>query len=972
MAITGTKVGTTYLDVQANTAPYKKGLQGLGSVAGKLGKVIGSAFAVASLTKFGASCVSLASDLNEVNNVTGKAFAGMGKQVDEWAKNAVNAYGLSETMAKSYAGTFGAMAGSFGFTTKEAFKMSTTLAGLSGDVASFYNTSQDEAFTKLKSVFTGETESLKGLGVVMTQTALNQYAMANGFGKTVQQMTEAEKVSLRYSFVLNQLKFAQGDFAQTLGSSWANQIRVLQLNFQSLKATIGQSLMAVLMPVVKLINTILSALTVLAQKFNNVFSAITGLKLDDSSAQITADLGDAGSSADGLSDSLGNTGNNAKDTTKQIKELKRQMMGFDKINKLEANNTPIGGNVGGGGGGIGGGGVGGVDTAGVGKAGKELSKIKIPKALLDSVNRLKSAFTELAKVLGGAFKWVWQNILVPLGKWAIKEVAPRLIDILADAFRIITGVLKALAPVWQWIWEHLFKPLAKFAGKAVVGMLDGISGAFRLLADFVEKHPKLTAGLVTGLGALFALRKPATIFVTALANGGLLGVLKRLKMTKIGTALGKVFKLIKGHPIVAIVVALALAIGYVYKNWNKIKKTKIGKALINVGNKLKALGEKLKPLMDKLNDLKDKVLKKLSDAFDKLEPAIATIVEGVGTFLVDAFSMAIDVVSDLVDWVSNLVDWFSENLPKAGEKAKEILDKISGAWDSIKSGTKQLVAEAKEKVQGALDTLKEKWQGIKDKTAELKASIASKWADLKDKWHNIVDNVADKVADMKASVATKWSDIKERWHRITDNIKTKTADMKAKIATRWHDIKQRWYNITENIKNKTADMKAKVGSKWADLKGKWESLVSHFKDKTAEIKLKFSALGQDLKNWINTNVIDRINNHIPATLKKIGLQIPRLAQGGFVARNTPQLAVIGDNTHEGEIVAPESKLQAMADRASQNGGTDPQVIALLNAILTAIGDIDTNAYIDGKKITDVIVKQINQNTRATGVLAIEV
>lgn len=108
------------------------------------------------------------------------------------------------------------MAKAFGFSEKQAYDMGTTLTGLAGDVASFYNLSQDEAYTKLKSVFTGETESLKDLGVVMTQTALDSYAMANGFGKTTSAMTEAEKVALRYQFVQDQLSAAQGDFAVRL------------------------------------------------------------------------------------------------------------------------------------------------------------------------------------------------------------------------------------------------------------------------------------------------------------------------------------------------------------------------------------------------------------------------------------------------------------------------------------------------------------------------------------------------------------------------------------------------------------------------------------------------------------------------------------------------------------------------------------------------------------------------------------
>ena len=122
-------------------------------------------------------------------------------------------------MTKKYTGTFGAMAKAFGFSEKQALDMGATLTGLAGDVASFYNLSQDEAYTKIKSVFTGETESLKDLGVVMTQTALDSYALANGFGKTTDQMSEAEKVALRYSFVQKQLSAATGDFSRT-SQSW--------------------------------------------------------------------------------------------------------------------------------------------------------------------------------------------------------------------------------------------------------------------------------------------------------------------------------------------------------------------------------------------------------------------------------------------------------------------------------------------------------------------------------------------------------------------------------------------------------------------------------------------------------------------------------------------------------------------------------------------------------------------------------
>lgn len=192
--------------------------------------------------KFTKEALKNASDLEEVQNVVEVVFDDMSESVDKFSKNAIQQYGLSETIAKKYIGSFGAMAKSFGFTTEEAAKMSTSLTGLAGDVASFYNLDSDAAYTKLKSVFTGETESLKELGVVMTQNALDQYALEKGYGKTTKQMTEQEKVALRYKFVLDRLSQASGDYANT-SDHWANMVRTAKLEIQSLSGEVGSELM---------------------------------------------------------------------------------------------------------------------------------------------------------------------------------------------------------------------------------------------------------------------------------------------------------------------------------------------------------------------------------------------------------------------------------------------------------------------------------------------------------------------------------------------------------------------------------------------------------------------------------------------------------------------------------------------------------------------------------------------------------
>lgn len=246
-------------------------VEGLIGKVGKLGKAIATAFAVGQLSEFVMECTEIGSDLAEVSNVVDTVFTSLNDKVVQFSRNATAQYGMSETMAMEYVGTLGSMARAFDFTEQEAYDMATTLTGLTADVSSFYNLDHEEAYTKLKSVFTGETESLKDLGVVMTQTALDQYALAHGFGKTTSQMTEQEKTALRYQFVLDKLKFAQGDFAKTSGE-WANQMRIFSLQWETLKGTLGRGFIAILSPVLMMLNKIIARIIDMANIFVEAIS----------------------------------------------------------------------------------------------------------------------------------------------------------------------------------------------------------------------------------------------------------------------------------------------------------------------------------------------------------------------------------------------------------------------------------------------------------------------------------------------------------------------------------------------------------------------------------------------------------------------------------------------------------------------------------------------------------------------------
>lgn len=281
---------------------------------------LGFGAAIYKLKDFVSSSIELGSNLTEVQNVVDTSFKTMSSAVNAFAKDAMYNFGLSETVAKKYMGTIGAMNNAFGFTEKASYDMAEAVTGLAGDVASFYNLESDEAFTKLKSIWTGETETLKDLGVIMTQTALDQYALNNGFGKTTAKMTEQEKVMLRFQYVTTALSDATGDFVKTQ-DTWANQTRVLSLRIESLKATMGQGFINLFTPILRGLNSILEKLSAVAEGFKLFTESITG------TTAVTQGFANV---ATGAATAAGNVDN----ITTSLQEAKKELAGFDKISKI--------------------------------------------------------------------------------------------------------------------------------------------------------------------------------------------------------------------------------------------------------------------------------------------------------------------------------------------------------------------------------------------------------------------------------------------------------------------------------------------------------------------------------------------------------------------------------------------------------------------------------------------------------------
>ena len=295
----------------------------------------------AALLKLGQSAIQAASDLQEIQNVVNVVFGDSAGMINQWAKTTLENFGLIESEAKNIAATFKAMSNGMGVVDTDGRNMSITLTQLAGDLASFYNTTSDVAATALSSVFTGETESLKKFGVVMTEANLEAYALSQGITRSYSAMSQAEKVALRYNYVLQATADAQGDFARS-SNSWANQIRILKGQWTEFLGVLGTALTQVLAPLLEGLNKILASLITFAK---TAFSMM-GIDFSVTAASVSSTAASVGD----LDTSLGNAAESAK-------KVRKELASFDELNILGSNETDSGSGGSGGGDGTGGGGL---------------------------------------------------------------------------------------------------------------------------------------------------------------------------------------------------------------------------------------------------------------------------------------------------------------------------------------------------------------------------------------------------------------------------------------------------------------------------------------------------------------------------------------------------------------------------------------------------------------------------------------
>ena len=446
-------VGKINLDLGINQSGFFRELNNIGnSVKAQVGKIAAAAaaaFTVKKVFDFGKQAVDMASDLDEVQTVVDTAFGDMSYKMEEFAKTAIKQFGISELSAKRTGSTFMAMAKGMDMSSENASNMALQLTALSADIASFYNISQELAETKLKSVFTGETETLKDLGIVMTQTNLKAFALSKGITKNIDDMSQAEQVQLRYAYIMKQTTLAQGDFSKT-SNGWANQVRILNEQWKEFLTTVGTGIKSVLTPLVQWLNIVVGKMISAANAVKTLVNTMRGI----------TDTGEENAkSAQSASDSVSDVGDSAQTAAKKIK---KSLMGFDELNILTKSTSENSGDLSG-----------------------ALGDIGMPglnKQQADTVNET----AERIKAILSRFKnWYNANFADTFSK-AWGNIKPQL-DAMKNGFKETWSGIKSLCEPFKAYISNNFVPYVKTAIISVSEVVGGLLEMFnRVFFDLIN------------------------------------------------------------------------------------------------------------------------------------------------------------------------------------------------------------------------------------------------------------------------------------------------------------------------------------------------------------------------------------------------------------------------------------------------------------------------------------------------------
>lgn len=861
---TGGAAGTAAKSITSSFSGFSSGASAVTkksfSLASAIGKVYATYWALFRGFRLLGDAIDISSSLTEVENVVRQTFGQYESLINNFAKTSIEKFGMSELSAKQFASRFQAMGTALDIPQGQMAKMSIRLTELAGDMASFYDVSQEDIAKSLQSVFSGTTAPMRRYGIDLTQATLKEWALKQGLDANISSMTQAQKAMLRYQYVLAHTTNITEDFKRTQ-DSWHNQITMLRENFKALGAVVGGGLINAFKPFIKVLNAVLQKVISFAEMVTNALGSIFGWRYEASKGAgisgLADDIGSASAGMDDLSDAAGNAGKNtggiAKNAKKAKKEIQQATRAFDElkvISKQSKDNTSGSGNGGSGGSG-GGSGSGGSDS---GDTGKLVKTDTIYKDFVSNIKDLEGLGIEIRKALVKAVGGIeWDKIYAKASGFGSglaeflnglfsedkkgNSVFTATADVIAGALNTAIFASKGFTDKFKFEtfgknvahgFNRFFKKFKwKQCAEAINGWVDGFwkfvrgffddlswKDIFNGLKTFLTNLSPSTIATIIGARAFSRLGKNFYKLIKSAITKNLdkklsKAITKKLSLVKLG---GGIAGTLATGFVIAATITVAVQFSKDFKEWiDNIKKYGWVE-----GRKKTARDNKANPYKNgravSIEDRKNAADKNKANPYDA---------NGVKSHKTLEFQAKIKTT------------------------ASELWKKLKSDWDKIKNKYADFKARVKDNAKEWWENTKEYWSKkvgkVKEFTTDVKDSAKEWWGNTKKYWGQKVGQVKKFTTAVQNDASKWWSNTKKYWSEKVGKVKEFTTGVKNKAGEWWSNVKKWWESTTagKEVKRFTVNVKKAGGTWWKDVSNEWKEKVVNA-GRTLKIGISFA------------------------------------------------------------------------------------------------------------------------------------
>lgn len=832
-------------------------------------------------------------DYIEDLNLFTVAMGDYAEQGTAYANKMQSALGVNAGEAMRYMGVFQQMGTSMGFTQERAYTLSQTLTQLGYDWSSYYNLDTEESFTKLQSAIAGETEPVRRLGIDISSARLQQELYNLGIHKSVEELSQADKATLRYIALLKQSQNAMGDLSRSIDSP-SNALRMLNAQWEVAKREIGSVFIPMLIKILPPAIAVVRILGDIARSIANLF----GFELPK------IDYSGVGNLSTGLSDAAGS----AEDLTGNLKETKKEisgLLGFDEINALSETESSSGG---------GGGASSGYNASSV------LGDIELPT--YDMFSEIENSVDEWVGKLETPLKWIL-SIAGLIGAaflgWKIKENFPKVLEVVKGLIKpILTGVTGVKGG-----WYALSKIVGKFkigdlimsigvgSNSSIIAGLAGVLGSVTLIAGGLYSVYKNSEDFRTGLSAIwdglkwiFGEIKNIFNFIGPIGEkigewdkklyevtDGILGLKDGFfSLGDVAILIGSIALFGPWGLAIEAIVLLVKAMG---RSINDSLKGSVYDVEIFSDEISETTKSKLEPFLDQIDKL-DQTMKTLKwsgkiidqSVVDDVKKQVSEISNAIITELDSDKNEALKKLSPLKDALST--EKYNEILQANAQHYDTMKQQVTNGQNEINAIMQRASDEKRALTQAEYDEISLIQQQMRDTGVKYMSESQTEMnliqQQLKDKSVQLsAEQAAEIVQNSIAARDATIADAQAQYDAITleaqrmfdiGAINKDTYDEMIRAAEKTRDdtvlAAQEQHNsileeaqlqsgdLINQVDWETGELKSKYEIWWDDLKLQWkqgaEDCSAEFSEGMNQIKTDFSEWWEGVKTWFNENV----------------------------------------------------------------------------------------------------------------------